>query len=182
METKQDIRKIVLRERSALGQEEWMQKSSIIAKKIIEHPLFNACEEVYCYVNYRREVCTKQIIEQAWKLGKKVAVPKVLGSEMEFYYIADWMDLEIGYRDILEPKTKKHANGQNVLVIMPGAVFDRNCNRIGYGKGYYDRYLAKNGACRKMALAFELQMRSEIPCDIHDVRPEAIVTEEKIYV
>lgn len=182
MDKKQDIRKEVLKKRSEMSQKEWEEKSRKIAEKVIAHPFFLECEELYCYVDYRGEVSTRLLIEQAWTSGKKVAVPKVTGSEMNFFYIHSWNDLEKGYCGILEPRTAQLATGHHVLVVMPGAVFDLNRNRIGYGKGFYDRFLARYPIYKRIAVAFQLQIAEQIPNDDFDIRPELIFTEEMTYV
>ncbi|MBQ8558881.1 MAG: 5-formyltetrahydrofolate cyclo-ligase [Tyzzerella sp.] len=182
MESKKDIRKRVLTKRSNIEEKEWEEKSRRIYEKVVTHPFFLNAEEIYCYVDYKREVSTQKILETAWKLKKKAAVPKITGEDMEFFYIHNFAGLESGYCQILEPTSKELAQGKNVLVVMPGAVFDRNRNRIGYGKGFYDRYLEKHPSYHTMALAFELQMIDSIPADVHDIRPEVIITEEDLYV
>ena len=182
MESKKDIRKRVLVERNFIKKEEWTEKSLRIYEKVITHPFFRNAEEIYCYIDFRNEVGTKKIIKEAWSLGKKVAVPKVTGSSMEFYCIKSFDELSPGSWGIPEPNPETVACGKNVLVIMPGAVFDANKHRIGYGKGYYDKYLANHFDYQTMALAFELQMLENIPADQHDICPQFIVTEERIYV
>lgn len=182
MESKKDIRKRVLVERNFIKKEEWTEKSLRIYEKVITHPFFYNAEEIYCYIDFRNEVGTEKIIEKAWNLGKKVAVPKVMGSFMEFFYIQNWNELSPGNWGIMEPKKENQALGSNVLVIMPGAVFDKEKHRIGYGRGYYDQYLDKHLDYQTMALAFELQMLENIPADEHDICPKIIVTEEHIYV
>ena len=181
MESKKDIRKRVLETRIQLTDKEWEEKSHRIYEMVVTHPFFLQTDAIYCYVDYRREVGTRRIIEQAWMSGKKVAVPKVLGDEMEFYYIQSFEDLKEGYRGIPEPKQINLAHDANVLVIMPGAAFDKTGNRIGYGKGYYDKYLQLHPNHQTLALAFELQILEAIPTDTHDVCPNIIITEEKIY-
>lgn len=182
MESKKDIRKRVLIERNQLSDKEWVEKSDQIYRKVTSHPFFQNAEEIYCYIDFKNEVGTRKIIETAWKLGKRVAVPKVIGDLMEFYYIKSFEDLFPGNWGIMEPIKQKPANGTNVLVLMPGAVFDKKRHRIGYGKGYYDHYLAKHPDYQTMALAFELQMLENIPADDHDICPQIIVTEEHFYV
>ena len=181
MESKKDIRKRVLETRIQLTDKEWEEKSRRIYEKVVAHPFFLQTDSIYCYVDYRREVGTREIIEQAWLSEKKVAVPKVLGDEMEFFYIQSFDDLEQGYKGIREPKQTKLAYDENMLVIMPGAVFDKTCNRIGYGKGYYDKYLKTHPNNKTIALAFELQMEKEIPAEEHDICPDIIITEENTY-
>ena len=182
MESKKDIRKRVLTERNLLSKEIWTEKSHRIYEKVIAHPFFLNAEEIYCYIDFKNEVGTRNILETAWSLGKKVAVPKIAGEYMEFHYINDFQKLSSGYCGILEPTIQNPADGRSALVIMPGAVFDKAKHRIGYGKGYYDQYLAKHPDYQTMALAFELQMLENKPADMHDICPEIIITEEQIYV
>lgn len=181
MDSKKDIRKHVLDKRNCITDKEWEDKSRLICEKVVTHPFFLQTDAIYCYVDYRREVGTRKIIEHAWMSGKKVAVPKVLGDEMEFYYIQSLVDLEEGYKGIPEPKQTNLAHDENMLVIMPGAAFDKTGNRIGYGKGYYDKYLQIHPNCKTIALAFELQMLEAITADTHDICPNIIITEEKTY-
>ena len=181
MVKKQDIRKNVLKQRNLMTEKEWDEHSHEIYKKVVTHPFFLESKEVYCYINFRNEVGTKKIIEEAWRLGKRVAAPRIEGSEMNFYYIDSFTKLESGYFGVLEPVGEEKAEGEQVLVIMPGAAFDKKKNRIGYGKGYYDRFLEKYPTYRTLALAFELQVVDKIPSDSFDVKPNQIVTEENIY-
>lgn len=180
METKKDIRKHVLEMRSNLSKEEWQEKSSIIYERLIMHPFFQKSDELYCYVDFRNEVETRKIIEKAWQLNKKVAVPKI-SDGMNFYYITAWDEIEPGHWGILEPSTGRLAQGENVCVIIPGAVFDLCKNRIGYGKGYYDSYLKAHSDYKTIALAFQLQILDEIPTESHDICPQVIITEENLY-
>ncbi len=181
MESKKDIRKRVLEKRNCIPDKEWEDKSRLICEKVVTHPFFLQADAIYCYVDYRREVGTRGLIEHAWKQGKKVAAPKVNGDKMEFYYIQSFEDMEEGYKGIAEPKQTNLAHDENVLVIMPGAAFDITCNRIGYGKGYYDKYLHAQPNHKTIAIAFELQMVEAIPTDVYDICPDIIITEEKTY-
>ena len=181
MESKKDIRKRVLIDRNQLSEKDWAEKSERIYEKVTTNPFFLHAKEIYCYIDFRKEVGTKKIIKAAWELGKKVAVPKIIGDYMEFYYIESFKELMPGNWGILEPENQNKALGSNVLVIMPGAVFDKKRHRIGYGKGYYDKYLVEHLDYQTMALAFELQMLENIPADAHDICPQIIVTEEQTY-
>lgn len=181
MESKRDIRKRVLAKRNSITEKEWEEKSRRIYEKVVTHPFFLDAEEIYCYVDYKKEVGTKKILETAWSAGKKVAVPKIEDEEMKFFYIQNFEELKEGYCGILEPQAQDLAEGGNVLVIMPGSAFDKNRNRIGYGKAFYDRYLKAHSTYHTLALAFELQFVETILSDVHDIKPEVIVTEDKIY-
>ncbi len=182
MVSKKDIRRIVLARRSQMAAKEWAQKSRMIYESVITHPFFLESEEIYCYVDYRKEVETRKIIEAAWKLGKKVAVPKVESDEMNFYYICSFNELEEGYHQILEPISGEKADGMRGLLLMPGVAFDPKRNRIGYGKGFYDSYCKEHLTQKRIALGFELQMVPQIPAQDFDWKPDALITEEKIYV
>lgn len=89
------------------------------------------------YADYNHEVITRYIIEQAWKDGKEVAVPKVFGKDMVFYRLTDFSQLESGYFGIPEPKEDgETVSWEEAMMVMPGVAFDVNCNRVGYGGGF----------------------------------------------
>lgn len=177
MVAKKVIRKEILSIRAAMTTDQVQKKSSIICERLMNHPLFLRAKEIYCYVDFRNEVKTQELMETALQLGKKVAVPKVEGAEIRFYYITSWKDLAPGCMGILEPATTECAEGKEVLVLMPGAVFDRNRNRIGYGGGYYDKYMGSHPFYDSIALAFSCQVLDRIPAEAHDFRPNIIITE-----
>ncbi len=181
MEAKKDIRKCVLDRRNSLSKKEWEEKSHRIIEKLTSHPFFLEAAEVYCYIDFRNEVKTRDFIEQCWKSNKKVAVPKIEDEQMKFYYISSWDDVAAGFCGIYEPHTNHLAEESSACIVMPGAVFDQKLNRIGYGGGYYDKYLQNHPNCQTIALAFALQIEEQIPCEMHDVRPQIIITEEQIY-
>ena len=181
MVSKRDIRKHVLLNRKEMSKREWEENSQLIYERVVSHHFFLNADEIYCYVDFKNEVGTKKILESAWSCQKKVAVPKIFGDDMRFYYIEKLDELEEGYFGILEPIDTREAKGSNVLVIMPGAAFDKEKHRIGYGKGFYDKYLEKHPNYQTMALAFEMQMVENIPADEYDICPKIIITEEHIY-
>lgn len=181
MASKKVIRASSLQKRDQLTKREWSEKTSLICKKVLNHPFFLESDTIYCYVDYRNEVGTRDIIESAWKQGKRVAIPKIHGEQMLFGYLSDWSDLTEGYKGILEPLVFCMAEAENPLVIMPGAAFDRQRNRIGYGKGYYDRFLEQYAQCKTLGLAFECQLVEQIPADPFDICPQVLITEEHIY-
>ena len=182
MESKKDIRKRVLSIRENMSKEEWGQNSRIIYEKVVTHSFFLNNDIIYCYIDYKREAATRQIIQKAWELQKKVYVPKVAGDNMTFHLITSFSDLEDGYRGIPEPKTNYTNIISPGLVIIPGVVFDKKRNRIGYGKGYYDRFLSKYNYLKTLAIGFELQVEDEIPSEPFDIKPEVLITERHIYV
>lgn len=181
MEKKGDIRKSVLEKRNQINKKEWEEKSQAIYSKVITHPFFLKTEILYSYVDYKQEVGTKALIEKAWQLGKRVAVPKIMGDEMQFFYIQQFSELEEGYKGILEPTTSELADTTDGLVIMPGVAFDKDRNRIGYGKGFYDKFLSNHKELNTLAICFSCQMIDCIPADEFDIRPQVLITEEMTY-
>lgn len=177
METKKQIRSSILAKRRALSREEWESKSEKIQNTLFAHPWYQEAEDIYCYVDYNKEVGTRAIMEQAWKDEKRVWVPKVHGVTMDFYLIESFSDLESGAYGILEPVTEQMAEATEGLMIQPGVGFDRACHRLGYGGGFYDRYLEEHPNLRKIALAFEVQIAEELPTEETDICPDYVITE-----
>lgn len=181
MESKKDIRNRILEERRHLSKDEWERKSLLIQKQLLSHPLYKNVKEVYCYMDVRGEVGTSAFIQKALEDGKKVAIPKVEGEEMEFYYIHSLSDVTKGAYGILEPDTKEKVSMEPALLLMPGAAFDPSGGRIGYGGGYYDRYCCRHPKHMKMALAFDFQVVPKLPLDEFDIKAQWVLTERKIY-
>ena len=182
MESKKDIRKRVLVKRNSITRESWEEKSHSIYKQVVTHPFFLESEIIYCYIDYQNEVGTRKIIEKAWESGKKVAIPKVESDNMRFYEIQDFAELETGYKGILEPNSGRVVEANEGLIIVPGVAFDKARNRIGYGKGFYDKYLSRFSKLKTLAIAFEMQMVEHVPAEENDRRPTILITEEQIYV
>ncbi len=191
--TKQEIRAEITNKKSLMKQEEIEELSLILADKFCNLEEYKNAACIYAYMSYNQEVNTKHIIERAWKDGKRVAVPKTLASGkkiskngkiipdfMEFIYIDSFNKLEKGYVDILEPvfDENKIANEKEVLILMPGLAFDKNYNRIGYGGGFYDKYLSSHNETKfiKIALGFPFQLYENIPTDPHDEKMDIVLT------
>ena len=184
---KKELRKEILKKRDGLSLNEREKFSSIIRNKICSWKVYQECECLLCFVSLGSEVSTHRLIEDALNDGKEVYCPKVYDKEMSFLKISSMEDLLPGYYGILEPKDElplfRNYNSK-VLLIMPGSVFDRKKNRIGYGKGFYDRFLEENVPKIKelttAALAFSLQIVDAIPVEKHDYTPEYLFTESEV--
>ena len=184
METKQRIRKQILAKRQKCSAGFIESASREITDKIRSLCEYQICETLLAYVSYRQEAGTRYLIEEAWQDGKTVAVPRVNGCEMDFYKIRSFDSLTPGAMGIPEPSDtddKLSDYPEEALVIIPGVAFDRNRHRIGYGGGYYDRFLSDHPGMKRLAVAFDFQVLDEIPADEHDVSPDLIVTERQIY-
>ena len=181
---KNKIRKRILALRKAMPESVLQGKSKKIIEKVMNHPMYQRAEIIFCYMDAKGEVKTRDLIEHAWTMGKKVAVPKVHGDVMEFYYIEAFQQLESGYFGIMEPGSEcsklEHVSN-NSLVIMPGVAFDKMGNRIGYGRGYYDKYFSSYSDLYKMAIAYSEQIVEEIPADNLDVKADCVVTDENVW-
>lgn len=179
--TKKNYREKVKLLRQELSLELVVYKSRIIMQKLQSTEHYKKADCIYTYVSFGQEVNTTELIHTALSDGKRVAVPKIKEKIMNFYYISDITELKTGFYGILEPETENPANETDALLVMPGLAFDRTGNRIGYGGGYYDKYLAKQNTHWKAALAFELQIFEQLPCSLLDKKPDMIISEEEIY-
>ncbi len=191
--TKQEIRDEITYKKSLMTKEEIESLSLSLCEKFCNLEAYKDAKCIFAYMSYNQEVNTKYIIEKAWKDGKKVAVPKTLASGntfnkkgeiipdyMEFIYIDSFDELENGYVGISEPKfdENKVANEREVLILMPGLAFDKSNNRIGYGGGFYDKFLSSHKDMKfiKVALCFGFQLFDLIPTDPYDEKMDIVLT------
>ena len=181
METKKAIRDRVIGLRDSLSAEEVRQKSLAVTETVVSLPAYRRSREILIYADYRNEVSTRYLIERAWHDGRKISLPVCRGKEMRFYRLRDFSELRKGAFGIPEPGDTEPAGNEDTLVIMPGVAFDRELHRIGYGGGYYDRYLKEHPGIYSIALAFELQVLEKVPFLPHDIRPHILVTERTTY-
>lgn len=166
--------------RLALKKEEVMECSKACVSKVLQFPELIEAKTVCVYMPTGNEIDTTEIIRYCKENEKRLAAPRVNGDTMEFYYFTDETDMEQGAYDIWEPTGTEAVEDEESLVIMPGVAFDLSCNRIGYGKGYYDRYLSAHPRMKKVALAYDFQIVGRIKREVHDVRPDVVVTESRV--
>lgn len=188
MKTKSEIRKEILNIRNNLVVNEAISKSSIIINKLINSDEYKNSTNIMVYMDFKNEVNTKVFIEEALKEGKRIIIPytdmeKVEIIPVEIKGFNDLVMCKFGY---LEPKKEKIDNPFDVneidLVVVPGVVFDKKKNRVGFGKGYYDRLLTnKKPKAKAIALAFEFQVLDEVPAEEHDIKMDKIITEKGLY-
>ncbi len=187
MEEKKALRNQILDQRNTLSEEEVEVYSSRILDRLLRLEAVMTASEVFTYVSLGSEVDTFGLILSSLLSGKKVYCPKIIEKGiMKFYRITSLEQLVPGKYDILEPVSDEEGviYGNHQVMVLPGVAFDSNLNRIGYGGGYYDRYLSiydKSG-CKKIALAYELQMVESLPVEEHDKKVDLIVTESAIYM
>ena len=182
--TKQELRNRYLQRRNDLSVRERKEKSIQVLQNLKKLPEFQKAEEVLIYLNYRSEVETLPFVEELLQQKeKRVFVPKVCGMDIRFFEIISMDDVESGYQGILEPKegmiefSVQKPDGKNCIMVLPGSVFDRKCNRMGYGKGFYDRFMKLVPQMYGAGLAFDCQVAPAIPIQAHDYRMNALITE-----
>ena len=188
------IRKNMKDKRKNMNVQEKIKADGLISRRLLSLRVIKQAKWLYLYVSYGTEVDTIRLIKHFFKENtlqkreyqKHIAVPKVNGDDMEFYEIASMNDLKEGYHKILEPAGGRPVHAENVVMIMPGLAFDTSFNRIGYGGGYYDRYLERNDKgdnILKIALAYDFQVLKNEITDIeeYDKKPDIIITEKNIY-
>lgn len=182
MMNKKELREKYRTIRNQMSRTQVKANSIKIMDTLTQTEFFSKSQELFIYVSMNHEVNTLDIIKYAFKKNKRVAVPKVINkTTMCFFYIDNLQVLSRGTFDVLEPPTQSPAVlTKKALMVMPGLVFDTTRNRIGYGGGFYDRYLEKKTS-DKIALAFDFQVLSEIiPTSNKDVKPDTIITESQM--
>ena len=192
---KKELRKAILARRDDLSLKERDEKSAQIVTSVLELEGLKNANKILLYASMRSEVQTDDICYKAKLLGKEIYYPRVQGDEMKFYSVDEDETFEVSTFGVREPKVELAKvflpkEEDVIFVLMPGVVFDHKGNRIGYGGGYYDKYLhwleqmvESENIC-KAAVAYECQMVDvgKIDREAHDVRPDYIVTESNIYV
>ena len=192
-EKKRKLRQQFLESRNSLSRDEIDFKSKKIEKKLFALPEFQRAKTVMFYVSFRSEVKTEKMIRNALNLGKRVAVPIVDREKIMVSEIKNLKEeLTKGSLGLREPKKefRRRVDQKKIdLVVVPGVVFDRTGGRLGYGRGYYDRFLrsrsialrmGRSAHCALIGLAFDLQIARKIPLVEKDVRVDKIVTESGI--
>lgn len=178
METKKQIRIRQKQERESLTCKQAQKLSEEICQKISRQTIFLQAETLCFYYPLGKEVNLLPLAQKALDAGKKAAFPRVEGKNMEFYEIASLEDFQEGSFHVMEPVGGKLLAGQNALVFVPGLGFDAKGNRIGYGGGYYDRYLARHPQYMKIGTAYAIQLVKELETEVHDISMDGIATEE----
>lgn len=142
---------------------------------------FKHADNVFCYVSYLSEVNTFPLIKHFLENGANLTVPKIIGkTEMIAVQIADLASLEPDKMGILTPKSNQSFTGSFDIVITPGLAFNPAGNRLGYGRGYYDRWFTKNTVCSKIGLAFECQILESLPTEETDIPIDILVSEKRV--
>lgn len=182
-EEKRALRKEILARREAMDPKQRKMADMAMADRIIGHQWFYRAEVLLAFVNYGSEISTEEIISEALVKGKKVFVPKVEGADMVFYRIESLEELQEGYKGIREPvgDTERFDydiyRDSRMLILVPGVAFDIYGNRMGYGKGFYDRFLADKEALQtySIGIGYACQRVERLPVEEHDLKPYQVI-------
>ncbi|CAH0316928.1 5-formyltetrahydrofolate cyclo-ligase [Peribacillus sp. Bi96] len=183
-ENKKMLRQEVRSRLRELTKEDHEELSNRIAENLFSLEEWKKAKTIGITISIPPEVPTVRIIEQAWSEGKEVAVPKCDPEKktMEFKKISSFNQLESVYSGLLEPvsETAKALKEELDVLIVPGLAFTREGYRLGFGGGYYDRYLSFYRGVT-MALAYELQIMDELPIEVHDKAVGKLITPTKVF-
>lgn len=201
------IRREMKMNRDALPIEGQISLSNAIHRKLLEMEQFVNSRYLFTYLSFQSEVDTRAILATVWHenkmdlqensnvINKKVFVPRVEGKDMDFYEISDLNSLIPSKFGVLEPslgvicyageehlEEKIYCNPIIRIMLLPGLAFDPSGNRIGYGAGYYDRFLAKfqEDYFLKIALAYDFQILTQINTEEYDIKADIIITPTQI--
>ena len=183
---KQTLKSRIYEKRKALSKEEIKGKSSKIKEKLFSLDEFKDAKNILFYVSFNDEVDTHEIIKELLdNKDKTIIVPYVVKNNpiLQLSELKNFNELEPKTLGILEPKenfTREFNPNKLDMVIVPGVVFDQNGHRIGYGRGYYDRFFHNLGKdVKKIGFAFDFQLVDKIPEEIHDVPVDIVITENR---
>lgn len=180
MERKQQIRADLKEKRNALTKQQREEYSRKICESLRSYIQVEEPNVIYFYYPLGSEVNLLPLAETFLAEGRKIAFPRTHGDTMEFYPVTSLSDFTEGAFHIMEPVGNVSLIELEPLVLVPGLGFDKNGNRMGYGKGFYDRYFARFPACRKIGAAYGIQIVEKIPVDNYDISMNLVVTESEV--
>ena len=173
---KQSLRRQIRQQKRAMTEEQIITASLALGEKFAASELYQQAKTIYGYLPYNQEVRTVPMLQRALEDGKRVAVPKCYGDEMRFIYLDDLSQVESGYCGIPEPIADEPvADDPTALVLMPGLAFTRRGDRMGYGGGFYDKFLAAEPNHPTLALCYAFQMVDTIPTEEYDIPVDCVL-------
>lgn len=174
--TKQAVRLLVRQKKRAMTEEQICGKSEILAQMFFQTEQYRTAGSIYCYLSYNQEVRTLPILRQAQHDGKRVAVPKCYGEDMRFIWLTDLDAVQKNTRGIPEPIADEPlADDETALVLMPGIAFDQTGRRIGYGGGFYDKFLSRERNHPTIALCYDFQLFDRLETEEYDIPVEQVL-------
>lgn len=180
LSSKSELRKWIRNQKKQLTKEQIESSSIKIFKKIMQLDCYKQADSIYAYVSYNEEVSTFSFLKEVLLSGKKLCVPKVYDDIMKFHVITSLEELKTGAYGILEPCNDIIDTKHKGFMLMPGLAFDRKGHRLGYGGGFYDKYLMEQDDFIKVAAAYNFQVISEVWCEEFDIPVDVVVTEDEV--
>lgn len=177
---KSSLRKVLLEKRDATSEDLMKIASMQIHRNLKKISEFRLAKSIGMYYPIGSEVPTQDIIQEALSNGKEILLPKVVEKELEFRKIKDFSDLEKGSFEILEPKDGCPVSEKLDVIIVPTVGISRDGFRLGYGYGFYDRFLSKRKAVT-ISLTYAKQVVKSVPSSDDDARIDWIVTEDEFF-
>ena len=172
---KTELRSMIRAKKRAMTPDEIDAKSQRLGELFRTSEAYQKAQSIYGYLPYNQEVRTTPMLRQAQLDGKRVAVPKCYGDEMRFIWLDDLDRVEKGYANIPEPiDDGPIADDPTALVLMPGLAFDPQGHRIGYGGGFYDKFLAKE-MHPTLALCYDFQMLEHLETEQFDIPVDTVL-------
>ena len=173
---KKELRRQIRELKRAMTSEQIDAASARLGELFLNCPQYKEAKTIYGYLPYNQEVRTVPMLEQAMRDGKRIAVPKCHGDEMRFIYMDDLSKVEKGYANIPEPIADDPvADDKTALVLMPGMAFTKDGKRMGYGGGFYDKFLAAEPDHPTVALCYDFQMVEDLPTEDYDIPVDCVL-------
>ena len=173
---KNQLRSEIRRRKRAMTEEQILSASDRLCRLFLASDSYREASAIYGYLPYNQEVRILPILRQALLDGKRVAVPKVCGEEMRFIWMEDLSKVEKGFSGIPEPVADGPvADDPTALVLMPGLAFDEEGHRMGYGGGFYDKFLALEPGHPTLALCYAFQMVPRVPAEEYDIPVDRVI-------
>ena len=173
---KKELRRQIRDQKRAMTEAQIDAASQRLGQLFLGCPQYKAAKTIYGYLPYNQEVRTVPMLEQAMRDGKRVAVPKCYGDQMRFIYMDDLSKVENGYANIPEPIADGPvADDPTALVLMPGLALTEDGKRMGYGGGFYDKFLAAEPNHPTVALCYSFQMVEDIPTEDYDIPVDRVL-------
>ena len=170
------LRQLIREKKRAMTQQQILLRSERLAELFIATQAYQEARTIYGYLPYNQEVRTVPILERAIQDGKRVAVPKVYGDTMRFIYLEDFSKVEKSSFGIPEPVADAPvAEDETALVLMPGIAFTQKGDRMGYGGGFYDRFLAEEPNHPTVALCYDFQILDSLPTEEYDIPVDMVL-------
>lgn len=171
---KKELRAYIKTLKKQHTKEQLQEQSEKILAKLEQHPAFQKANIVMIYSALPDEVQTQAFLEK-WRNRKRIILPTVVGDDIIPVELTITTDFAVGDFNILEPQNNPYEGGFD-LIVVPGVAFDKKGNRIGRGRGYYDRFLCQHLNVKRIGICFDFQLVDEVPTEPNDIRMDEIIS------